>query len=441
MTSRPPNLHPPNRPWGWLATAWPAIAKTDSESLRRRIIAVRAGHLAMALMVVISVVSSILADHGDFKPSRIIILGVVSLGYIVWNLVGTQGIIGLVLWESNSPPPLETRVPRFGALPYFVAQIALGGMVYLSADHGHIPNLVWLVLLPPVAYAVFLLEWRGISLVSLIMIGILVANAYRWQGFVSAILAAVAFCFAVLFTLVFSLLAVHSEKSRNEVQRLATELEAANRQLREYAVQAEELAVTRERNRIAREIHDSLGHHLTVVNMQLEAARAVETNDPAHAREAIAKAQAFTQQGLKDIRNSLATLRASPLDNQSLTGALKELVASSNQTGLPTEFVLAGVPRPLSSMVELSLYRAVQEGLTNVRKHAQAKLVRVNLDFEHPHRTVLSVEDDGLGTNLEANRGGFGLLGLRERAHLIGGTLLLQSHPGVGFKLKLEVPE
>jgi signal transduction histidine kinase len=424
----------------FFATVWPAINQTDVVSVRRRKLAVRAGHLAMIIMIIVTVGSAIAADFANFSATSIGLLCAASAVYILWNLVGTQGIVRLMLWERNSPPSGETRVPAFGALPYFAVQIALAGVVYLATDHGHIPNLVWLVLLPPVAYAVFLLEWRGIAIISLLMIAILSANGYRWQGLTYAIFGGVAFSFAVLFTLVFSLLAVHSEKSRNQVQHLASELEYANRQLREYAVQAEELAATRERNRIAREIHDSLGHYLTVVNVQIEAARAVESSDPARAREAIAKAQAFTQEGLQDIRRSLAALRASPLDNKTLADALRELVAASQGAGLPVEFELQGKPRQLPSPVELSLYRAVQEGLTNARKHAQAKQVRVVLDFQAADKTSVLVQDNGLGTVLEKTSNGFGLLGLRERAHLLGGNLQVDTTPNAGFKLKLEVP-
>lgn len=429
---------PPNR--ASFAAAWPVITPSDSDSLRRRKYAVRAGHLAMIIMILLTAGSAIAADPANFSAARLTLLGMASTCYVLWNLVGTKGIVALVVWEKATLPPVEARAPRCGVLTYFTVQITLAGLVYLAADRGHIPNLIWLVLLPPVAYAVFLLEWRGVTFVSLFMTVFLAACAYRWQGLTYTVFAAVAFSFAVLFTLVFSLLAVHSEKSRNDVQRLATELEAVNHQLREYAVQAEELAVTRERNRIARDIHDSLGHYLTVVNMQIEAARALESSDPTRARAAIAKAQAFTQEGLQDIRRSLASLRASPLDNKSLTNALQELVSMSNGAGLPAVYEIQGTPRQLASPAELSLYRAVQEGLTNTRKHAQAGRVRVILNFLAADKTSVIVQDNGLGAVLEKAGGGFGLLGLRERAQLLGGTVRVESRPNEGFTLKLEVP-
>lgn len=400
----------------------------------------RAGHLAMTLMIGVSVGSAVVADRAKFDAANLLLLGVGGVGYVLWNLIGTRGLVALVLGEGSAPPPVENRAPRGGLGQFFSVQIALAGLVYWLSDHGHIPNLVWLVLLPPVAYAAFLLEWQGVTFISLLMIGFLTGNAYRWQGMTYALFAGVAFSFAVLFTLVFSLLAVHSERSRNQVQQLASELEAANQRLREYAVAVEELAVTRERNRIAREIHDSLGHYLTVVNVQIEAARALELSEPNRAREALAKAQAFTQEGLQDIRRSLAALRASPLDNKSLADALRDLVSASREAGLPTVFEWRGAPRRLASPAELSLYRAVQEGLTNARKHARAQHVQVTLDFCEAGKTAVTVQDDGIGAAPGTANGGFGLLGLRERAQLLGGTVEVETQANAGFRLKMEVP-
>jgi signal transduction histidine kinase len=249
------------------------------------------------------------------------------------------------------------------------------------------------------------------------------------------------FSYAVLFTLVLTTLAVSSERARGEVERLAGELSAANEKLRAYAVQAEELAATRERNRLAREVHDSLGHYLTVVNVQIEAARALRERDPARTWDALDQAQALTQQGLQDIRRSVAALRASPLDDQPLAQVLHEVVNRSCATGLAAELQVWGEARALSPQARLALYRAGQEGLTNVRKHARVAEARLALDFRAPAKVSLSVTDKGAGADLAtATAGGFGLLGLRERVQLLGGAVRVQTAPGAGFFLEVEVP-
>jgi signal transduction histidine kinase len=223
------------------------------------------------------------------------------------------------------------------------------------------------------------------------------------------------------------------------VQRLACELSDANGKLREYAVQAEELAVTRERNRLAREIHDTLGHYLTVVNVQIEAARVMLDRDPDKVRDSLQKAQLLTQEGLQDIRRSVSSLRASPLDNKNLVEALRQAVEAVRASGLAAELELIGECRTLSRPAELTLYRAAQEGLTNVQKHAQAASVRLVLDFSDATRTRLTVTDDGVGS-VEKTGHGFGLLGLRERAHLVGGALKIRTASSAGFALEVEVP-
>src|SRR5262249_24592824 len=231
-----------------------------------------------------------------------------------------------------------------------------------------------------------------------------------------------------------------------EVQRLADELQSANQQLRAYAAQVEALATTQERNRLAREIHDSLGHYLTVINVQLEAAQVLLPGDPARAQTALPKAQALAQDGLADVRRSVAALRAAPNGNRPLPEALAELVEESRAAGIVTQLTVQGSPRALPPQTEQTLYRAAQEALTNVRKHARASRADLTLDFTAADRVRLVVADNGVGAAPSAEApgaagrpgGGFGLLGLRERAQLIGGRVEVHSQPGQGFQLEVE---
>jgi len=231
--------------------------------------------------------------------------------------------------------------------------------------------------------------------------------------------------------------AVVTELLRRE-QRARAELADANARLRGYAAQAEELATTQERNRVARDIHDGLGHHLTVVQMQVQAARAVLASDPARADAVLAKAQQQSTEALAEVRRSVAALRerrtVPPLPE-----ALEVLVDEMSAGGVPTELAVTGPVRPLAPEVEESLYRAAQEGLTNVRKHAAAGSARLELRYGQDGTVRLEVRDDGRGTTAPSETG-FGLLGLRERATRLGGSVDVVSEPGHGTTVRVAVP-
>lgn len=234
-----------------------------------------------------------------------------------------------------------------------------------------------------------------------------------------------------------------AEHARSE--ELLVELTAAHRQLQEYAAQAGQLATTEERNRIAREIHDSLGHYLTIVNVQLETALALRERDPVRADRATGEAKRLAGEALADVRRSVAALRPSALEGQSLRAAIEGQVAHFRaHSELPVELSITGDETHCSQAAGLALYRAAQEGLTNIRKHAGAHRVGMQLHFG-PLATELIITDDGRGLPTKANErprdgGGFGLTGLRERATVLGGTLELRAPQGGGTELRLTLP-
>jgi signal transduction histidine kinase len=395
----------------------------------------------MLLMVGTALAKTIVTELDSIPAAQTAGLAVAGALYLGWSLYGVQGAVHSLLREGGVGPPSGKPAAPFSPTVYFGIQLGLALVVCLLGSPRGTNPLAWVILLPPVAQSAFQLRGPGIAAVAGLSLTIFTANTVWWRGWESVPAGLPAFLFAVLFTLAFSLLAAGAENARQEVQRLAGELSEANQRLREYAVQAAELAMTRERNRLAREIHDSIGHCLTVVNVQVEAARALLDHEPARAREMLNKVQSLAQGGLRDIRHSVATLRVSPLDNQSLVEALRLLVQESNASGLTAELSVLGAARPLPPPAELTLYRAAQEGLTNVRKHAPQAAVRLTLDFSQGERMSLSVHDNGLGAPSEGGpTRGFGLLGLRERAHLIGGLVRTRSVTGQGFTLEVEVP-
>jgi|GEM_PF-2696280 len=227
-------------------------------------------------------------------------------------------------------------------------------------------------------------------------------------------------------------------KSRFASGLLAQNLDTANAQLQAYSEQAQELAATSERNRIAREIHDTLGHTLTVVNVQLEAAQALMDSKPEKAKEAMKTAQALTRKGLEDVRHSVSSLRSSSIEGRSLQEGIEGLIGHFQHNGTQINFTEQGEVRPLARPLETAVYRIVQEGLTNIQKHAQAEQVDVELDYRDASRLTVLLKDDGRGC--EQAEGGFGLIGIRERVQFLNGDCEIQTSPGQGFSIKLCFP-
>jgi signal transduction histidine kinase len=223
------------------------------------------------------------------------------------------------------------------------------------------------------------------------------------------------------------------------VGRLVVRERMARQQVRRYAAQVEELATTRERNRIAREIHDSVGHYLTVVNVQIEAARATVGRDPAASNECLTRAQELAREGLSELRRSVTILRSAAADERPFGVALLALVDECKVHGLETELAIVGVPRSLPPAIEFTLFRAAQEALTNVTRHASATKACCTLAYGE-RDVSLGVVDDGVGAVTTKGDGGFGLIGLHERAQLVGGTVQIQTSVGHGFTLEVRVP-
>ncbi len=233
-----------------------------------------------------------------------------------------------------------------------------------------------------------------------------------------------------VFIIAFTNLARREHQSRQELQQ-------ANQQLAEYAAQVEQLATMRERNRLAREVHDTLGHYLTIINVQLEVVNKLIDSNPVRAKEAAAKAKELAAEGLNEVRRSVAALRPTPLEDRPLPEAIRGLVETSRDTGLMVTFDQTGTTRVLSPETETVLYRAAQESLTNIRKHAHASAANVCLIYA-PDVASLRVRDNGLGRKHDEEN--VGLTALRERVTALNGTVLAENHPEGGFVLEVTLP-
>ena len=223
-------------------------------------------------------------------------------------------------------------------------------------------------------------------------------------------------------------------------RRQAAALDDRNRKLAHYASTVEQLAITQERNRLARELHDTLAHSLSAVAVQIEAGQALSEADPASGKNMIEHALETTRNGLTEARRSLKALRASPLEDLGLGLAVRDLAESvAARAGLKLELNVAAHLENLAPEVEQCVYRVAQEALTNVARHANAASVEVALARENGH-VRLTVKDDGCGFDMAAvTHTRYGLRGLHERAATIGGSLIVESKKDRGTMVALEL--
>lgn len=307
------------------------------------------------------------------------------------------------------------------------------------ASPREVRGMFGILTLPVVSQSVFTRSRLGASLVVAAMFAVTALSIGLPFGWEAGLKAMLGYAPAFVFTVAFSLVGRKALAARAEAQMLSGELSQANARLRERAAQAEELATARERNRLAREIHDGVGHYLTVIKVQLDAAAATLGSQPETARRSVETAARLAAEALEDVRRSVGALRG---DGTRLPVAevLRQLAAH----GQPVPAIsVVGEPRVLEPALEHALFRAAQEGLTNIRKHAQATSATVTLDFRAPARVRLEVADDGLGLAKGGALGGtagFGLAGLRERVESLGGVLATAERSGGGCVLTVEVP-
>ena len=206
--------------------------------------------------------------------------------------------------------------------------------------------------------------------------------------------------------------------------------------------QVKETAVLEERNRMAREIHDTLAQSFTGVVIQLEAAKRIVTTEPDATRTHLTRASSLAREGLAEARRSVQALRPQALETQDLPTALVQLVKQvTANTTIVADAIVEGSPYPLLPEVELNLLRISQEALTNTLKHAQAKTVYLRLRFEL-NAVQLCIVDDGQGFDPDRarTRPGFGLIGIQERADRLNAQLTVTSQIGIGTTIALSVP-
>jgi signal transduction histidine kinase len=221
-----------------------------------------------------------------------------------------------------------------------------------------------------------------------------------------------------IFVLLIGNVWVEEQKSREKADRLTKQVET--------------LAIDLERNRIARDIHDTLGHSLTSLDVQIELAQRVQATEPVKAQQAIDLAKKLSSQALDNVRQALGTMKRSNFD---LTEAIDALAEQNH----PFQIIVDVRFPQLSLQSSYQLYCIIQESITNIQKHAQAD--RVTIDSRIAERgTILEICDNGNGFDLDRPHAGFGLRNMKERVQCLGGEFNLDSKIGQGTQIKIFVP-
>jgi len=242
-------------------------------------------------------------------------------------------------------------------------------------------------------------------------------------------------------TVIFLALGFSISYLMTRIRKQQESLENANIHLSHYASTLEQLTATRERNRLARELHDTLAHTLSGLSVQMETIKAYWDIDPSTARSLFEKALASAHSGLEETRRALKALRASPLDDMGLSLALETMVKdASARAGIPVEISLPEKFPVISPDVEQCVYRVAQEAITNAINHSRADRISVKID-EKEGKLILTVQDNGTGFDLPKINldNHFGLQGMKERAELVGGQLEVNTAPGQGTLVRLVV--
>lgn len=367
-------------------------------------------------LVLVSTVIYVLAEDGSWPKGAV--AAVLLAVMVPWYLLLGRRIIG---------------TDRYGGRAY----IYVAGLIALSSAASAAAPESALVLFALCPQCFMISTWR---LASVAVVLLNVAPASRFLHSAQSTGSIVSFVLwtvvTITFSIFFGLWIERIIEQSSERRELIQQLEATRVELAEVSREA---GVMAERERLAAEIHDTLAQGFTSILMLLQAAEPRIGPDPAEARRQVGLAVRTARENLAEARALVAAVPPAALGDSSLDEAVRRLSDRlGEELDVDTECIVSGEPRRLAARSEVVLLRAVQEGLANVRKHAKAS--RVGIELAYSATAVrLHIRDDGTGFDPD-RANGFGLRGMRERAAQVDGTLDVRSAPGAGTTLTVEVP-
>jgi signal transduction histidine kinase len=369
-------------------------------------------------------------------------------GAVSWvRVAGFAGVMAVLLAvEAAQWRWLAPLRPRWAVLALLAARVALFAGAAALDPSGD--SRVLFVLVP---FAAYFSLGRAVSLalgglcLALVVAGFAL-RVPRWYAHPAQVSDVLMFGVGLVLAMSMAGIAVGEQSARVRLEAALGDLRESHEQLTDYAAQVAGLSAAAERNRLARDIHDSLGHHLTVITVQLEKAEAFRDRDHAAADQAVADARASARRALGEVRGSVAALRGDERP-ASLSAMLAGLVRAAGTGDPQVTLTVTGDEACVGAASRMVLLRVAQEALTNARRHSGARRAWVSVTLDD-REARLTVTDDGRGFDPalrddpagRPRHGGFGLLGMRERAALAGGHARVDSRPGAGTTVTVTVP-
>ena len=362
-----------------------------------------------------------------------------------WRFYGTVLALTLLLvlnilwqnWERTCPDQCAQPLKKWAFL------LGSGLLLLAAIWMGELYNAIFLLFMLCSQATIMLGVWPAGLIFCLVNMAGWLAVFHALGGDPgSTISFAASLGIGILFVSFLTILIDRYSKQTRRAESLLKELQAAHVELKAAQQKEKELAIAEERMRLARDIHDGLGHHLTVLSIQLQAADKLVERNPRAAAEAIRVSRDEAQAALEEVRRSVGVMRQSPAHSQPLVEMITSLVIDFDEhTGLQSVFEHTGPPIELSVFAEQTLFRTVQESLTNIQKHAKGvKHIQVKLEYS-AEVVRLAVSDDGQPSDATPSaQSGYGLQGLRERVDQLGGVLCYGPNSSNGFQVDVSIP-
>ena len=370
--------------------------------------------------------------------------GAMSLGGGPWaRVAGFAAVMAALLAvEAAERRWLAPPEPRWAVLALLAARLGLFAAATALDSSGE--SRVLFILVPFAAYFAF---GRGVSLalgglcLALLAAGFTLRDPH-WYTRAAYLSDVLMFGVGLVLAIAMAGIAVGEQASRIRLQAALGELRESHDQLAASTAAVAELSAAAERNRLARDIHDGLGHFLTAIAVQLEKAEAFRDRDQAAASQAVTDARSLARQALQDVRGSVRALRGDE-PSLPLSAMLAGLVRQAGLGESQVTLTVTGDEAAVAASARTAVFRAAQEALTNARKHSGARQVSMSVAFD-AREVRLVVSDDGCGFDPLPHAAhaqyGLGLAGMRERAALAGGRAEVDSQPGAGTTVTVTIP-